>query len=297
MAVRKITDKVIIIFNPVSGKGIINVRNQIRKEANNLGWQGKIFSTSLKKGAGKIADIAIKKGVKHIIVCGGDGTVREVLEQTVHKNILVGIIPLGTGNIFAKNLKIPLSIPEAVHTALLGKSKRVDIASANGHYFILIAGMGFDVEAIKDTDYTKKNRWGRLAYLLSGLKNINKKSQRYRLIIDKKSEFIIKAKSVLVANIGKSEGGIKIVPGASPQSADLKIGVIKANSLLSWLDLLVNALHGKIYDSPSYDLYEGHIVDCYPLNGEENYECDGDEFPKTDRLTMQIYPKAIQVLT
>lgn len=285
----------LIIINPKSGAGNVDL-SIISHQAKKFGWQGKLVETGPQMTSGEIAQKAINEGITRIIVGGGDGTVREMLGAVVKSPVKIGIIPLGTGNIFAKNLHIPLDIKAAIRIALKGKIKKVDVGNANGNYFVLIAGMGLDVDAMAKTSQDLKSKIGALAYLWTGLKYLAKPPGRYQLIIDGGPSRFVRAKSILVANIGKTEAGLQVVPYANSQSGDFKIGVIKANTPASWVNLIFNTLRGTINHSPAYNLLEGCQVDIICLNGPRHFDCDGDVFPKTDKLHIRIYPQSLSVL-
>ncbi|HUQ84870.1 MAG TPA: diacylglycerol kinase family protein [Candidatus Limnocylindrales bacterium] len=161
----------LIIVNPVSGLGDPKKRRElIKNTAKEVGWIGEYEETTLRKSAGYIAKNAIKKGIKHIVVCGGDGTVMEALVAAVKKPVNVGVVPLGTGNLFARNLDLPLETEKAVKLALTGNAEKIDIGVANGKYFSIVAGMGIDVDMIKDATRELKNKLGFFAYILLQLK-------------------------------------------------------------------------------------------------------------------------------
>ncbi|CAN5177257.1 hypothetical protein BH11PAT1_BH11PAT1_2920 [soil metagenome] len=120
--------KSLIIVNPASGLGDGSDRTKHIKElAEARGWRGKIVETTRRKGASEIAKSAIRQGVTHLIICGGDGTVMEVLEVIMQTKVTLGVVPLGTGNLFARNLAIPLEMSEALKIALLGTIQQIDI--------------------------------------------------------------------------------------------------------------------------------------------------------------------------
>jgi YegS/Rv2252/BmrU family lipid kinase len=285
----------LIIFNPKSGKQDPGSIDIIKKVARDLGWEGDFIKTTSKNMAKVLTQNAIKNEKTHVIVCGGDGTVREVLSQTVKNKITVGIVPLGTGNIFAKNLNIPLDLEESVKVAFNGRTKSVDIGEANGNYFILIAGVGLDVDAMS-AEPDIKSKFGTIAYILEGLKNLSKKPENYQVTIDNTLKMSVEAKSIMVANIGTTEAGIKIVPGAKPQSGYLKIGIIKTSGLMSWAELIASALKGEIDKSNSYELYEGYKIEIIPISGPKPFECDGDVFPAVSNLKIEIFPQSVSVL-
>lgn len=289
--------KALIIVNPVSGLGDSKKRKQLIKSvAKKHGWIGEYAETSLKISAKLIAQQAIKKGVKHIVVCGGDGTVMEALVAAVKKPVTIGVVPLGTGNLFARNLNIPLDTEEAIKTAFSGKAEKIDIGVANGNFFSIVAGMGVDVDMIKDATRELKNRLGFFAYIVAAIKNIKNPPGHYSIVIDRNKAMHVKAKSILVANMGKIPGGIKFVPSAHPKSGTLSIGIIQENKMFSLLDITINALRGNVNKSSDYKLYKGKKIEITSLKKKRPYQCDGDAFPKTNKLKVIIYPSAVSVI-
>src|SRR5690606_11771615 len=100
-----------IILNPASGQGDPKQRkSDILKAAKKLGWSGKIIETTPDKLATFAVDQEWKSGARHFIICGGDGTIIEAIASILNKDATIGIVPLGTGNLLAKNLGIPLEI-------------------------------------------------------------------------------------------------------------------------------------------------------------------------------------------
>ena len=289
--------KATFIVNPVSGIGTAEERSKtLKSAATSLGWVGTYIKTTKERSAYSLAKAEVKRGVKHIVVCGGDGTIREVLEAVVNTKIVIGIVPLGTGNLFAKNLSLPLDIEEAVKVALLGNQKIIDIGKVNGNFFSIIAGIGLDAEVMHGAKRELKDRWGQLAYVMIGLKRLFLRSGKYEIRLDKKKPFVVKAKTIMASNMGKLVGGIEVVPSTDPQSGTLQIGVIKAQSFFSWVSVAVHALLGKVDKSPHYDTYQAQQIEIRSLSGAKRYQCDGDHFPKTDHLEITLFPQAVTIM-
>jgi diacylglycerol kinase (ATP) len=296
MNLNKKSKEALIIINPVSGLGDPKERKKLIKEsALKLGWEGEIAETTLKKTANHIAENAIRKGTKHIVVCGGDGTIMEVLKAAFKKPVIIGVVPLGTGNLFARNLKIPNDTREAIEVALLGQAQKIDVGDANGNFFSITTSMGVDVGMIKDASRELKNRFGFLAYVLAAIKNIGKEPDLYSITIDGNKTKPMRAKSILISNMGKLPGNIKFVPTANPVSGKLSIGIILANDALSWASIVLNALRGNVNKSFHYKLYKGKYIEVVPLKGPQPFQCDGDLFPPTSKLKVRIFPSSVNV--
>ncbi len=129
----------LFIINPVSGQGDKKKRKEeILTIAKELGWKGKVVETTKTLSAGEIATEEMKNGVTHIVVCGGDGTIMETLQVIINTDVILGIVPLGTGNLFAQNLNITGSRKDMIQRALFGTEHKVDVGRANGTIFAMI---------------------------------------------------------------------------------------------------------------------------------------------------------------
>lgn len=287
----------LFIINPVSGFGNHKKRKaEITKIAKDLGWKGKILETTKTRNAGMIATEEINAGIKHIVICGGDGTIMETLQVIINTDIVLGIVPLGTGNLFAQNLAIGGTRKEAIQRALFGEVQKIDVGKANDTIFAIIAGMGFDAQIMRQTKRRLKRKFGFIAYLISGFKNLNKRPGLYRITIDNKRPKVYRAKTIMVANMGKLQGGVELVPNAHWQNGTLRIGIVQASGFPTWMSLLGNTLIGNINKSPHYTLLEGRKIIIESLRGLQPYQCDGDHFPPTKKLAVEIFPSAVCIL-
>jgi phosphoglycolate phosphatase len=285
-----------IIINPKSGGGNANSQKQlILEKAVEMGWQGKYLVTSESKNGKYWVKEAIRLGIRQIIIGGGDGTIRDILKPVVEGKLTLGIIPLGTGNVLAKNLEIPLDIEQAIKVALHGEVKVIDMGEANGNYFGVVSGMGVDVDMMGETSQASKSRLGIFGYIRPGLQALTKIGKKYRVLIDNKESYVFRAKSIMVANMARTVAGIEIAKGAGPQSGDLKVVVIMSRGFTSAFNLLFNVLKGKLKESPYYKIFKAQKVEITPLGKPRNYECDGDEFPPIDKLQIIFHPKALRI--
>lgn len=161
-----------LIFNPVAGQGdseadLSKIRSLLEPEI-----MLDIQFTTEEVDAGQLARQAVTNGVESIIASGGDGTLSATAEALVETEIPLGIISRGTANAFAAALGIPDTIEAACQTILDGKTRVVDSARCNGKPMILLAGIGFEAETVENADREAKNRYGMLAYFLSGVQQL-----------------------------------------------------------------------------------------------------------------------------
>jgi len=205
---------VTIIFNPVSGKTDPEERKKTISDAlAEHGYTCQYIETSKQEGAKALAEKASKDGIDLLAVSGGDGTVMEVMSALVGKDIPVAVLPAGTGNLLSVNLGIPMTVPDAVHVALSGQQYELDLAKTDGdRYFAILGGMGLDAAMIRDAGREAKDKFGVLAYFVAALKNLPRRRSRVSLRLDGGEPISRRAKSVVIANMGKITGGLEAIP-------------------------------------------------------------------------------------
>ncbi len=164
--------KACLIFNPVAGNTDSEQELKRVKELLSPQFELDIQFTTEEIGADKLAQEAVKKDFEIIIAAGGDGTLSEAAKALGETTIPLGVIPRGTANAFASALGIPDTLDEACETILSGKTRRIDIGRCNGKLMTLLAGIGFEAETIENASREAKQRWGALAYLVSGIQQL-----------------------------------------------------------------------------------------------------------------------------
>ena len=147
---------------------------------------------------------AVKRGYPIVVAAGGDGTINEVVQGLKGSPVLLGILPLGTINVFASELGIPRDLKQAWEIVLKGKLKLVDLPKANGHAFVQLAGVGLDAKVVKKTSWASKKRFGALSYLLTLLRIASKKQPKLKVVTVEGKEY--KTRFILVGN-GRFYGG------------------------------------------------------------------------------------------
>lgn len=288
---------VTIIFNPVSGQSDPVERKEVISDAlSRHGYTCQYIETSKEEGAKALAEKALRDGIDLLAVSGGDGTVMEVLSALVGTDTPVAVLPAGTGNLLSVNLGIPISVPEAVDVALSGHPYALDLAKTDqGRYFAILGGVGLDARMIRDAGREAKNRLGIFAYLWAALKNLPRRRTHFRIILDEKRTIHCRAKSVMIANMGKVTGGLEAVPTAAPDDGLLDVGILKAETFSQWVRLVIYALRGRTHDAPDFDVHQArHVV--LESRHAQPVEFDGENGGTTRRLAVEIVPHAVRVL-
>jgi YegS/Rv2252/BmrU family lipid kinase len=214
--------RICVIFNPAA-RG--NKARRFKKFLSELSQQCALKATTAPGDARRLAQAAVATGYDIVAAAGGDGTVNEVLngigdEPDGFQRTRLGVLPLGTVNVFARELGIPLRLERA--WAMLRRARetkidlgRVDFLEAGkpqSRYFMQLAGAGLDARAIELVSWKLKKSAGPLAYVVAGIQALAEKQTRITVSADGKN---LEGELVLLGN-GKYYGGpYDIFPGAS----------------------------------------------------------------------------------
>lgn len=239
------SSRVAVIYNPTK-PGTDEVRRRAVERASMHGWSAPVFheTTQDDPGTGQ-ARAAAASGVGLVIVCGGDGTVRSVARGLIGEGIPMGVVPLGTGNLLARNLDIPLDdIDRALRMAMSGNSRAIDIGEvrytdgdgdSHDDVFLVMLGAGMDADMIAGTDDRLKARVGWLAYVgafASTLLRGHRIKVEYSL--GGGPEIHTRARMLLVANCGMLQAGMILVPDAVIDDGLLDVLALRAKGPLGW---------------------------------------------------------------
>ena len=188
--------EILLIVNPCSGKG--NVSKYIPQICDNLEKQGyelEVIYTSKTNNGKQIIENYIRY-IDAVVVCGGDGTLNEVINGIIkcHKKIDVTFIPFGTTNDFARTVKVPRSHYKLSKNMSKYREIGTDIGSFNDKFFYYVAAFGTCTNVSYSTDQKDKNKYGKLAYYKKGIQELKKmKSYQVSIVTDNeiiKDEFI-----------------------------------------------------------------------------------------------------------
>ena len=238
-----------VVFNPVKLRSAAALIAAISNESARAGWQEPlILETTIEDPGQGATRRALARGADVVLVAGGDGTVRAVSEAMHGSGVPLAIIPSGTGNLLARNLRLPLdSTEKMVRAAIDGTVLPVDIGLAEitrpsgeqeTHAFVVMAGMGLDAEMIANTNPRMKKQLGWVAYVDGAARSLPRsKSFRLAYQMDGMSLHMAKVHSVLFANCGALPAGIDLVPDGRIDDGLLDVALIQARGPLGWLSV------------------------------------------------------------
>ncbi|WP_022882334.1 diacylglycerol/lipid kinase family protein [Gryllotalpicola ginsengisoli] len=244
-----LTGAVAVVANPVK-RDIDRVRESVVRRAHFAGLGDPLwFETTLDDIGAGVARSAVESGASLVIVAGGDGTVRAAAGALRGTGVALGVVPSGTGNLLARNLRVPIGDPEAaVAVAFTGRTRAVDVGLAElereggereEHPFMVVAGAGIDAAMIANTSPALKERLGWLAYVDGALRSVAR-SQPVRAKVrvdgpgDETMTHGFDVHTVLVGNVGALPGDVELLPGARIDDGVLDVAVMHPKSVFGW---------------------------------------------------------------
>ena len=252
------------------------------------------YEVDKSKRAPKRVRKALDGGADLVFVWGGDGMVQRCADVLADSGVPLAVVPAGTANLLARNLGIPRDIERAVDIGLGGVRRTLDLGRVNGERFAVMAGAGFDAAMIRDVDGSAKERLGRLSYVWSGARQLRRDATRGRVKIDGERVYEGPIACVLVGNVGSLFGGVTVFRDAEPDDGCLEVAVVTAGSGRDWLRTLWRTARGTPESSPFVRMYRGRSVRAR-FERAVPYELDGGHRGSTDRLRVDIEPRALVV--
>ncbi len=230
------------------------------------------------------------------VAAGGDGTINEVVNG-LPAHTPLGIIPLGTANVLALELKIPLNdVPAACAILRDGRPQPMDLGWCSGRRFCLMAGIGFDAEAVKEVPPNVKDLLGAPAYVLSALRALTTlpETLRYRLTLDDGRAIVARGLMLVIANAASYGGSVQIASLASLSDGKLDLCLFRERSKLGFISQLLRVLLRCHLQDPHFAYYQARSVrvECRP---SASVQLDGDYAGRTP-VEIRVLPAAVWVV-
>lgn len=285
------------------------------------GWDETLwFETSVDDAGQGVTREALAQGVDVVLAAGGDGTVRAVAEALRDTSIPLALVPVGTGNLLARNLDLSLTnLDESVATAFTGTERRIDLGIATitrdgteseEHVFLVMAGLGLDAKMIKNTNTKLKKAVGWLAYVDAGLRSLHEiKPVRLRYSLDEGPQRTVNVHTILIGNCGALPGGILVMPEAKPDDGILDIAALRPRGPFGWLNVwnkvvwengvLRKSALGRAIIDLSKDVKDVTYLRGRELrmtvDSPEEFQLDGDEFGEATSVHAWVDPGGLTV--
>jgi diacylglycerol kinase (ATP) len=296
--------KVLLVRNPVAGqRDIDDDLSRVLAYLEGRGWDVSSRATERQGHATALAREAADEGYDMVVAVGGDGTIGEVATGLVGSATAMGVLPVGTGNLWARMLELPVWSPvyrsalmDAARILVEGDRRPIDVGRAHERYFVMWSGIGFDAQVARDVEPYRDIRrsLGNLTYLATAVAEalfmrgtrttvvVDGRAKRYRVVL------------ILVANAQLYGPSIRLAPHVYLDDGLLDVYIFRGSNLLDVVRHLYMLLTGRHASSPSVDVFKAkqvYIVADSPLPTH----LDGDPSVHTP-ITIRVVPRALMVV-
>lgn len=290
--------KILVVSNPAAGNSEIDtIRRVLAQHLGGMDINYEIYETSSKVATASRVRGAIREGYELVVAAGGDGTVSQVVDGLFGSDIPLAILPLGTGNLLARELEIPLDVEKAVALLVRGGTLRtIDVLYDGDHAYVSHVSLGTYANLAETLDPERKHDLGRVAYVWRAFQELLRgKSWRFDLEIDGE-EHHVRGSLVLVANVG--EVGVLSLrwgPDIRVDDGRIQVCLVRGRTLGEYLRFLWHALHRQYGEAPrvSYLVAEERIVvkASRPLPVRGDGEIVGER-----EIEVRVVPGTLRVL-
>lgn len=290
--------RVAVIVNPISGgggKGVARARAELAASAvAGRGLEVEVFVTERPGHARELAAAAIDEGVSTVIAWGGDGTVNEVGSVAAFRNVTFGIIPSGSGNGLARELRIPFDPVRAIDVALGGRECWIDAGELDGRLFFNIAGIGLDARVAHRFAAKTRPRRGFGGYVTTTTRELFRfRPDRHTVFADG-ATLRTRALLIAIANARQYGNGAIIAPEARLTDGLLDVVVVAARSPLAALVQVPRLFMGQIARVPDVAMRAAADIQVTSA-GPVVYHLDGEPYVGGVRLAARPRPGALRV--
>jgi diacylglycerol kinase (ATP) len=301
----------LLIYNPTSGRRRSRRFAEIEQAARVLKEAGittELAPTYAPNSATKIARLAVEQRRGMVIACGGDGTINEVVNGLAGSQTPMAVLPAGTANILAKELRIPWDIPHAarlipsavVRRIALGLAVPLDGNSSaatprEGRYFLSVGGAGPDGAIVNGVHAGLKKSTGILAYWAEGLRQLFSYNFAEMSIQSRGQER--RATIVIVGRTKHYGGPFKITTGADLFEDSFEFLTYSKRSRLAYATCLPALWMGKLRMREGIDAWKADYSICQPTGADPVYaQVDGEPVGSLP-ISFRIVPDALSLLT
>jgi diacylglycerol kinase (ATP) len=254
--------------------------------------------TKKKGDATRLARNAVIKGFDYIIAAGGDGTLNEVINGIGANatELQMGLLPLGTGNDFARTLGLPLSVEDNIDILLSRQTTVIDLVRMRSdriRYFVNVSAGGFSGLVDEKLTPTIKRTWGPLAYVRSAAAALSElHGYRTKIVIDDTERMSIDLCNAIIGNGRFVAGGLPVAPNANPSDGLLDVILISKRSKTEMVSLATQILLGKHLSSEAIIFRRAKKVSIRSKPGM-CFNTDG-ELVGNQAAVFQVIPRALR---
>lgn len=292
--------RALLIFNPAAARTDPKVVRTVSRVFAEAGWDIDVAGTTRAEDAARLAAQGVREGVQTVAVYGGDGTAMQAVRGLVGSDVTLGLVPGGTGNLLARNLRLPLDPARAARALVRGVPRPVDLGriarAGETRYFAVAAGAGFDAEVMGGTSSAAKRRWKLAAYLAKAWEIVLKdlKNVPCRVTVDGQV-LEGEAATVLIVNCPQIiPPFIPIWKNVTPFDGMFDVFVLKADNVAEGLGMVWQLLVSKSDGNGAVLHARGRRV-TVETDPPRPVQFDGEVEGETP-VTAELLPGALRVL-
>ncbi|WP_345515858.1 diacylglycerol/lipid kinase family protein [Phytohabitans houttuyneae] len=281
-----------VVVNPSKVLDLGELRQTVNALLAEAGWPEPAWyeTTVADPGRGQ-ARKAVESGARVVFACGGDGTVRSCVSELAGTEVALAVLPTGTGNLLAANLGLDHDLIGGVEVALAGGMRRIDVGAVDGECFAVMAGMGFDAQMLAATKETTKARIGWPAYVFGAMRHLRDRPMRVSIRIDDQPPLRRRARTVLIANVGRLKGGLRLLRDAEPDDGAFDVAVLTPRTLGHWATLAW-AVARRRRRVPRMEVFRARRIQV-TSNRAQPRQLDGDVIAPGRVLRAEMRPEAL----
>ncbi len=291
--------RALLVYNPAAGQR--HLKDQVARAMMVLagyGWELSLRETVGPGQTSRFAREAVEKGCDAVMVAGGDGSLNEAAQALANTPVALGVLPLGTGNVWAREMGIPLyDPPTAAGLLAQGRTRTVDLGQAGNRYFLLWAGVGFDARVVQEVETGQrqmKRRLGAVTYVMSGaVVAAGYLGTKARLVVD---GTVIRRRVLLavVSNAQLYAAYITLAPQASLDDGLLDLCVFSGRGVLSTVRHFAGLVARRHVKDPEAEYFRCRQVEI--ISAKRLFVHADGELIGTTPLAFRVVPQALHVL-
>lgn len=285
----------LILHNPTAGK--LTAGNRIERLTNRLSAEG--FDWTLDESLYHRYFTDKYQAISHlpytdVIICGGDGTVHEVVNLFWQSDVTISIYPVGSGNDFYLKAGGKLNIDELIERIIGNHNRMIDAVKINEHIFINNAGIGLDVETLKIAEKLRKYKLKRAGYKLAAAIEIMRFKPVHGYFIVDGVEFSQEFMIAVACNGTYFGGGMKLSPDSKLDDGQMELVLLKRTGRLELINLFMKIFSGEHVGHKNVIIMPAKTIEMY-TDEPMTYHCEG-ELLGTTPLKMEVVPQALRII-
>ena len=293
-----------VVANPARVRDLALLRRLVDDAATARGWRGVgWFETNADDGGAGAAREAVDAGADLVLVAGGDGTLRAAARPLAAEpgvprdGAALAVLPFGSGDLLARNLRLPLDVADAVALAFNGRTAPLDLlrvtAAGREEIALVMAGLGADAAVLADTREPLKRLIGAGAYLVAGAKHVAARPVHTSIAVDGAPPVWGYTSLVGIGNVGELRPGVALMPEADAADGRLDVVAASPRHARDVLRMMAGTLVGSRRE-PGLDRYRGARVEVTTASPVPCH-VDGDILGEVTSLTVEVLPAALRV--